>query len=136
MRSEARLWAIQTRHPDSRTDPPDQTEMMDAATVRLLVEQQLKNAGSFVNLHGINATNVRSLLVDPFQATVDPDDFETVPRPMWVVLQERASPYDGYVVVCDPATEDRGVAELDKDAVRKNVLVVSAQTLQGAFDGM
>ena len=109
---------------------------MDTATVRLLVEQQLKNAGSFVNMHGITEANVRSLLVDPFEATVDPDDLETVPRPMWVVLQQRASPYDGYVVVYDPATEDWGVAELDKDDVRKNVLVVSAQTLQGALDGM
>ena len=110
--------------------------MMDAATVRLLVDQQLKDADSFVNMHGVSASNVRSQLVDPFEATVDPDDLETSPRPMWVVLQERASPYDGFVVVYDPATAGWGVAELSQDNARKNVLVVAISTLQGALDGM
>lgn len=109
---------------------------MDAANVRLLVEQQLESSDSFVNMHGVAARNVRSRLVDPFEATVDPDDLKTSPRPIWVVLQERPSPYDGYVVVYDPATGDWGVAELSEDDPRKNVLVVVASTLQGALDGM
>jgi hypothetical protein len=110
--------------------------MMDAATVRLLVEQQLESSDSFVSMHGIAAPSVRSRLVDPFKATVDPDDLKTSPRPMWVVLQERPSPYDGYVVVYDPSTGDWGVAELSEDDPKKNVLVVAASTLQGALDGM
>jgi len=110
--------------------------MMDATTVRLLVEQQLTNSDSFVSMHGIAASNVRSHLIDPFEATVDPDDLETSPRPMWVVLKERSSPYDGYVVVYDPATADWGVAELSEDDPKKNVLVVTASTLPGALDAM
>jgi hypothetical protein len=110
--------------------------MMDAATIRFLVEQQLKNSDSFINKHGVTASNVRSHLVDPFEATVNPDDLETSPRPMWVVLQERPSPYDGYVVVYDPATADWGVAELSEDNPQRSVLVVAASTLRGALDGM
>ncbi len=133
---ERRHPALYTRRADSRADLEDWTQMMDAATIRLLVEQQLNNSDWFVNMHGVTASNLRSQLVDPFEATVDPDGLETSPRSMWVVLQERASPYDGYVVVYDPATADWGVAELSEDDPKENVLVAAASTLQGALDGM
>jgi len=109
---------------------------MDPTTVRRLVEEQLAAEGSFDNMHGITASNLRAHLVEPFEALVDPDDLESAARVMWVVLQEHRSPYDGYVVVYDPATQDWGVAELSEDASARGVLIASSPTLAGALDGM
>jgi hypothetical protein len=53
---------------------------------------------------------------------------------MWVVLQERPTPIDGYVVVYDPATRDWGVAEHAGDG--DYTLVVSASSLAQALSGV
>ena len=52
-----------------------------------------------------------SCLVEPFPVRTDPDDLETQPRAMWVVLQEHRNPTDGYVVVYDPLSTKWMVAE-------------------------
>ncbi len=109
---------------------------MDATTIQNLVEQQLAADASFRNMHGITISNVRSRLVEPFETIVDPDDLESSPRPMWVVLQEHHSPYDGYVVVYDPEARTWGVADLSKSSSGQGTLTVSASTLFGALDGM
>ena len=106
---------------------------MDPFTVKSLVEAELRRGESFTNFHGITPATIRSFLVEPFAVTADPDDLETKPRVMWVVLQERRSPQEGYVIVYDPATSAWGVAE---HADGRFTLVASAPTLAGALSGM
>jgi len=72
---------------------------MDSSTIKSLVEDELARGDSFTSSHGITPANLRSLLVEPFAVRTDPDDLETQPRDMWVVLEERPTPTDGYVVV-------------------------------------
>ena len=98
------------------------------------VAAQLALQPSFENFHGITPANVRSFLVPPYEATVDPDDCENAPRPMWVVLQERRDPAEGYVVVFDPSDSSWGVAE--QAANQEFLLVVSGSSLQEALRGM
>ena len=107
---------------------------MDSSTIKSLVESELRRGESFENFHGITPATVRSFMVEPFAVITDPDDLETQPRDMWVVLQERPSPQEGYVVVFDPITRDWSVAEHTGDG--RFTLVVSAQTLAGALRGM
>jgi len=107
---------------------------MDSSTVKKLVEDELARAEPFTNFHGITPANLRSLLVEPFTVRTDPDDLETQPRDMWVVLQERRIPTEGYVVVYDPATRYWGVGEHTGDA--DYTLIVSASSLAGALSGM
>ena len=107
---------------------------MDSSTIKKLVEEELARGDSFESFHGITPANLRSLLVEPFAVRTDPDDLETQARDMWVVLQERPTPTEGYVVVYDPATRDWGVAEHAGDA--GYTLVVSASSLAEALSGM
>ena len=107
---------------------------MDSSTIKSLVEDELTRCDSFTSSHGITPANLRYLLVEPFAVRTDPDDLQTQPRDMWVVLQERPTPTDGYVVVYDPATRDWGVAEHAGDA--GYTLVVSASSLAEALSGM
>ena len=107
---------------------------MDSSTIKSLVEDELARGDSFTSSHGITPANLRSLLVEPFAVRTDPEDMEPQPRDMWVVLQERPTPTDGYVVVYDPATRDWGVAEHAGDA--GYTLIISASSLAGALSGM
>jgi hypothetical protein len=107
---------------------------MDSSTIKSLVETELARGDSFTSFHGITQTNLRSLLVEPFAVRTAPDDLETQPRDMWIVLQERPAPTDGYVVVYDPATGGWGVAEHAGDG--DFTLVVSAPSLAEALSGM
>lgn len=107
---------------------------MDIHAVKSLVEDEVARCESFTNFHGITPANLRSLLVEPFIVRTDPDDEETQPRDMWVVLQERHDPAEGYVVVYDPTRGDWGIAERgDGD---NYVLVVSAQSMAEAINSM
>jgi len=107
---------------------------MDIAAIKSLVESELRRGESFTNFHGITPATIRSFLVEPFTVRTDPDDLETQPRDMWVVLQERRTSTDGYVIVYDPATKTWGVAEHAGGG--NYTLVVSGFSLAGALRGM
>lgn len=107
---------------------------MTVDTVRKIVEAELAREETFENLHGITRKNVSSFLVEPFLVSVDPDDLESGPREMWVVAQEQANPARGYVVVYDPAERGWGVAE--QHGASRYTLVVGADSLASAFEGM
>jgi hypothetical protein len=107
---------------------------MDCASLKALVARELERGDEFDNLHGVNSANVRSFLVEPFTVLVDPDDLETKPREMWVVLQERGNPAEGHVIVYDAQFKSWAVAEHVSDG--KFVAVVAAPTLAGALEGM
>ena len=62
---------------------------MDIFAIKSLVETELARGESFTNYHGITPATIRSFLVEPFTARTDPDDLETQPRDMWVVLQDK-----------------------------------------------
>jgi hypothetical protein len=81
---------------------------MNSFTAKKLVEDELARGESFTNCHGITPENVRSLLVEPFAVRIDPDDLQTKPRDMWVVLQERPTPTNGYVIAYDPQNNSWG----------------------------
>ena len=82
---------------------------MDASAIRELVKGELERDAPFINSHGITRTNIHVHLVDPYSIRIDPDDLETTPRDVWVVLRERPSSDDGYVVVYDPLFSRWGV---------------------------
>ena len=107
---------------------------MDSSTIKNLVEEELARGESFTNLHGITQERIRSFLVEPFAVRTDPDDIETQPRDMWVVLRERPAETDGYVVVFDPETSAWGVAERTGDD--SYILILSAPSLAGALESM
>lgn len=103
-----------------------------SAAITTLVEAEIRRGDAFDNTHGITAANIREFLVEPFTVSVDPDDLETAPRSMWVVLQERHR--SGYVVVHDPATSGWAVAERIHDGTYR--AVVWGRTLANALEGM
>jgi hypothetical protein len=107
---------------------------MNSSTVKRLLEEELARGEPFHNLHGITRENVRSFLVEPFALRTDPDDAETQPRAMWIVLQERHKPTDGYVVVYDPLSKTWKVAEHVKG--EDYIAVITGPSLAQAFDGM
>ena len=107
---------------------------MDSSTIKSLVERELQREQPYVNYHGISPANIRSFLVEPFTVRTDPDDLETQPRDMWVVLQERSTPTEGYLIVYDPFKKTWGVAEHTVN--NRYILVVSAPSLSEALDGM
>ena len=107
---------------------------MNSSIVKRLVEDELVRGETFSNFHGITPKNIRAFLAEPFSARIDPDDLETMPRDMWVVLQECPTPTEGYVVVYDPHTEDWCVAEHIGCGEYK--LVISAPSLAKAIAGM
>jgi hypothetical protein len=114
---------------------PLDRQAMDVREVSQLVDAELSRGDAFENLHGITVKNVRQFLVPPYEATVDPDDGESAPRAMWVVLHERSTVGEGYVVVLDPLDGSWGVAEAT--AVRGGfIMVITADTMFGALDGM
>lgn len=107
---------------------------MDSSKVKRLLEEELARDEPFHNSHGITPENVRSFLVEPFAVRTDPDDLETQPRAMWIVLQERSKPTDGYVVVYDPLSKRWKVAE----HVNGNdyIAVITGPSLARALVGM
>ena len=107
---------------------------MNSSTIMRIVDDELARSEPFTNLHGITPATVRSFLVEPFVVQVDPDDLETQPRNMWVVLQEKPRPNDGYVVVFDPASKTWGVAELRRG--NDYTLLISAPSLARAVNSM
>ena len=84
---------------------------MDARDLRAIVDAELVRLGRFRNLHGITPDNIQQFLVEPFPVNVDPDDLETLPRDMWVVLQTAQNPTSGYCVAFDPASSGWSVVE-------------------------
>jgi hypothetical protein len=107
---------------------------MDSSEVKKLLEEELARGEPFNNWHGITSENVRSCLVEPFPVRTDPDDLETQPRTMWVVLQEHRDPRDGYVVVYDPLSTEWIVAEHVKGD--DYIAVIAGSSLAQALDGM
>ncbi len=107
---------------------------MDKAIIKTLVQKELERGEAFTNFHGITSENIRSFLIEPFLVRVDPDDLETQPREMWVVLQERNTPTDGYVIVFDPTTKRWGVAEHVDDG--NYILVIGAVSMARVLSGM
>jgi hypothetical protein len=107
---------------------------MDISAIKNVVKVELARGESFTNFHGITPATICSFLVEPFTVRTDPDDSESQPRDMWVVLQEQCTPTLGYVVVYDPTSNKWGVAENASDA--SYTLVVSASSLAGALNSM
>lgn len=106
---------------------------MNADDISRLVQKELQKGEVVNNNHGITAANLKQFLVSPFAVTVDPDDLETTPRLMWVVLQELKDPKQGYVIVYDAHNSTWGVAEHQKSGF---VLIVSADSFIIALDSM
>ena len=107
---------------------------MSPDDVKQAVTAEIQADIAFRNFHGITPQNLQSFLVEPYEVVVDPDDLETNPRPMWVVLHERRQPREGYVVVFDPLHSSWGIAEFTNDS--KLTLVVSAPSFAKALEGM
>jgi hypothetical protein len=107
---------------------------MDSSEVKKLLEEELSRGEPFNNWHGITPENVRSFLVEPFPVRADSDDLETQTRAMWIVLQERPKPTDGFVVVYDPLSKSWNVAEHVKGD--DYILVITGPSLAQALDGM
>jgi hypothetical protein len=85
---------------------------MDSASVKEIVANELSRGDGFDNWHGITAANISEFLVEPFPVIIiEPDDPETAPCEMWVVLQETPNPTRGYVIVFDPNTRSWAVAD-------------------------
>ena len=107
---------------------------LDAGAVGRILAAELGRLAPFKNFHGITPDNLQSFLVSPYALTVDPDDLETAPRKMWVVLEERPGVNSGYFVVYDPLGSTWGVAE--RSTGNNHVLVCGAASLAEALDSM
>lgn len=107
---------------------------MDRATVANLVAHELATGIVFSGSHGISPDNVIDFAVDPYLVLVDPDDLETSPREMWVVLQQLPSATEGYLIALDPLTLAWVVAEYVGDGNFQ--AIVSAPSLSEALEGM
>lgn len=107
---------------------------MDKNKVKKNLESEIKQLDGFVNYHGITLENLQYFLVEPFEIFVDPDDLETSPRNMWVVLQEYKDVKDGYSIVFDPYDNGWGITEhISND---EYVMVSGAANLKEALEGM
>ena len=107
---------------------------LDADAVGRILAAELRRLAPFRNYHGITQDNLQSFLVSPYALTVDPDDLETVPREMWVVLEERPGVNSGYLVVYDPLGSTWGVAE--RSTGDNHVLTCGAASFAEALDSM
>jgi hypothetical protein len=107
---------------------------MDRASIDSRLARELEQCVAFQCSHGITPANLKTFLVTPFAVTVDPDDLESRPREMWVVLQERRHPTEGYVIAYDSETQDWAVAEHVDGAMYR--AVIASPTLAGALEGM
>lgn len=107
---------------------------MDKNEIKKMVENEVNQLGPFVNYHGITLENLRRFLVEPFEIFVDPDDLETSPRYMWVVLQEFKNIKEGFAIGFDPYDSGWGLTEHVSD--ENYVMVSGADTFQEALVGM
>ena len=107
--------------------------VMEASDIQRIVREEVSRGEAFDNSHGITPQNVREFLVQPFCVRTDPDDAESPPRDMWVVLRERSQGADGYAVVYDPLVGGWGVVER---AGTDYVLVCAADSLAAALTSM
>ena len=107
---------------------------MGPKDVKQAVAEEIQDGIAFRNFHGITPKNLQSFLVEPYEVIVDPDDLETSPRSMWVVLHERQQRHEGYVMVFDPQESSWGIAEFTSDSVL--TLVISAPSFSEALEGM
>ena len=107
---------------------------MTRSEVETSIAREIERRDPFENYHGITLENLRSFLVEPFEATVDPDDLETEPRPMWLFLQLTQDPTQGYCVAYDPACSSWSVVEHVRDGTY--IQVVAGDSLAKALSGM
>jgi hypothetical protein len=107
---------------------------MKSRDIKQIIQQELARNEPFDNSHGITHKNLHEFLVEPFCVRIDPDDAKSAPREMWVVLQERRPPADGYVVVYDTTTQCWGVAE--RVTGGDYLLVCGADSLATALSSM
>ena len=107
-----------------------------AAAVRGAVQDEVDKGEDFSNVHGITGDNLESFLVEPFEILIDPDDLETAVRPMWVVLQEHGDPSCGHVIVYDPSAPGSRCGVAVNARRDEYVLVVGANSLAEALNGM
>ncbi len=106
----------------------------ESRLVKVLVTKAVSELGNFENYHGFTSQSIHEALVEPTKVLVDPDDLENEPYYMWIVLQEKKDPKQGYVIVYDIECDDWGVAEyLPKG---QYALVIWAETLADALEGM
>ncbi len=74
--------------------------------VKSLVDTELDKEEAFDNWHGINRANLKDHLVDPYPviaiSTLEGDD----PTEMWIVLLERKSEVDGYLIAYCPQQKE------------------------------
>jgi hypothetical protein len=107
--------------------------VMEASDIQRIVREEVSRGQAFDNSHGITPQSLGEFLVQPFRVRADPDDTESPPRDMWVVLQERPHEADGYAVVYDPLVGGWGVVER---AGTDYVLVCAADSLAAALTSM
>jgi hypothetical protein len=106
---------------------------MQAFDVQRIVQEQIARGERFDNSHGITPQSLHEFLVEPSCVRVDPDDRESPPRQMWVVLREQPGSSDGYAVVYDPQVSGWGVVER---AAAGYLLVCAADSLASALTSM
>ena len=107
---------------------------MDKNNIQEIMEYEVKQLDNFINYHGITLDNLNYFLVEPFEIFVEPEDLDTSPRNMWVVLQEYKDIKDGYSIVFDPRNSGWGITEqLSND---KYILVIGAASFKEALEGM
>ena len=107
---------------------------MTRAEVNAHIAREIDRRDSFENRHGITPNNLRTFLVEPFEATVDPDDLETQPRPMWLFLQTMHDPKSGYCLAYDPSSSSWAVVEHVSDGTY--IQVAAGDSLAEALSGM
>ncbi len=106
-----------------------------ASDIKALVVAATDAARGFRNLHGVTPANLRSFVVDePFKVTVDPDDLESAPRSMWVVLRFGSDLQDARFVVYDSASRGWAVAEQTPEG--RSVAKVWGDSLSDVLDSM
>lgn len=103
---------------------------MNADKVKALLRQQLPIKQA--NFHSITPDSIDSFLVEPYAVHVDPDDLETEPRNMWVVLEEKGD--CNYLIAYDPP--NNAWAVIEKDSKGAFVQVVSGDTFEKAMVSM
>jgi hypothetical protein len=73
----------------------------ELASVKTILENELKEITNFNNAHGISNSNILDHLVEPFKIDVCSHVENTKPFPMWIILQEDKDPHMGYVIAYD-----------------------------------
>jgi len=106
---------------------------MQICDIQRIVREEIGRGETFDNSHGITLQNLKEFLVEPFRVCTDPDDEQSPPRDMWVVLKEQPGNSDGYAVAYDPAVSGWGVVERTSKGY---VVVCAADSLASALTSM